>query len=155
MDIEFIVPGAAMGKQRPRFVRRGKFVSTYTPQETKNYQKQVLISYNKVARGKKLFGSIKADVCAIYEPPKSVSKKTKEKMLNGEIPYTKKPDVDNILKSVCDALNEVSYDDDAQIDKATISKVYGEKAMCQVRLSDSKHAVKPFIKIKKDKKNNE
>jgi hypothetical protein len=27
--------------------------------------------------------------------------------------------------------------------------------MCQVRLSDSKHAVKPFIKIKKDKKNNE
>jgi Holliday junction resolvase RusA-like endonuclease len=150
MDIEFIVPGAAMGKQRPRFVRRGRFVSTYTPQETKNYQKQVLIAYNKVARGKKLFGPIKADVCAIYEPPKSVSKKTREKMLSGEIPYTKKPDVDNILKSVCDALNEVSYDDDAQINDARVTKMYGEKAMCQVKLSDSKHAVSPFIKVQKE-----
>lgn len=150
MDIEFIVPGAAMGKQRPRFVRRGKFVSTYTPQETKNYQKQVLIAYNKEARGRKLFGSIKAEVCAIYEPPKSVSKKTREKMISGEIPYTKKPDVDNILKSVCDALNEVTYDDDAQINDARVTKMYGEKAMCQVRLSDSKHAINPFIKVKKE-----
>ena len=151
MDIEFIVPGEAIGKERPRFVRRGKFVATYTPQKTKDYQKEVLIAYNKVARGKKLYGSIKAEVCAIYEPPKSVSKKTREKMISGEIPYTKKPDVDNILKSVCDALNEVTYDDDAQINDARVTKMYGDKSMCQIRLSDSKHAVKPFIKINKGK----
>jgi hypothetical protein len=30
--------------------------------------------------------------------------------------------------------------------------MYGEKAMCQVKLSDSKHAVSPFIKVKKVKK---
>jgi Holliday junction resolvase RusA-like endonuclease len=98
-----------------------------------------------------LYGSIKAEVCAIYEPPKSVSKKTREKMINGEIPYTKKPDVDNILKSVCDALNEVTYDDDAQINDARVIKMYGDKSMCQIKLSDSKHAVKPFIEINKGK----
>ena len=142
-----------MGKQRPRFVRRGKFVSTYTPQETKNYQKQVLIAYNKVARGKKLYGPVKAEVHAIYEPPKSVSKKIREKMISGEIPYNKKPDVDNILKSICDALNEVAYNDDAQINDAKVTKKYGKKSMCKVKLSDSKNAINPFIKIEKESEN--
>ena len=148
MDIEFIVPGEAIGKERPRFVRRGKFVSTYTPQKTKDYQKEVLIAYNKVARGKKLYGSIKAEVCAIYEPPKSVSKKTREKMISGEIPYTKKPDVDNILKSVLDGLNQIAYDDDAQINEAHITKMYGSNAMCQIKLSDEKHVIQPIIDLK-------
>ena len=150
MTVEFIVPGPAMGKQRPRFVRRGKFVSTYTPKKTMDYQKQVVIAFNKVARGKKLSGSIKAEVCAIYEPPKSISKKKRQEMIDGKIPFVKKPDCDNILKRCLDALNEVAYDDDSSIDEAHVTKMYGETSMCQVKLSDNKHVISPFIKIEEE-----
>lgn len=144
-EIEFTVPGYTMGKQRPRFVRRGKFVSTYTPKKTHDYQQQVVIEYNKVASGKKLQGAVKAEICTIYEPPKSVSKKKREQMISGEIPYTSKPDADNIGKSILDGLNEIAYQDDSQINDLRVTKMYGEKAMSQIRLSDNKHAIKPLI----------
>ena len=35
-------------------------------------------------------------------------------MLNGELLPAKKPDIDNIVKAVLDALNEVAYRDDTQ-----------------------------------------
>ena len=145
MIVEFEIPGYTLGKQRPRFVRRGKFVSTYTPQKTHDYQDSVREAYNKVAKGKLLEGAIKAEICSIYEPPKSVSKKVRQKMISGEIPYLKKPDSDNIAKSILDGLNEIAYKDDSSIDELIVRKMYGEKAMSQVRLSDNKHVVKPLF----------
>ena len=37
----------------------------------------------------------------------------------------KKPDADNILKAVCDALNGFAWKDDAQVIEAHVRKVYG------------------------------
>lgn len=142
MIIKFEVPGPAIGKQRPRFTKRG---NTYTPQRTMDYQKKVVKAYKEVSEGRKLSGSIKADICAVYEPPKSTSKKKRQGMLDGEIPYTKKPDIDNITKSVLDGLNNIAYDDDSSVDEIHVYKTYGEEAKCYVKLSDNKHAISPFI----------
>ena len=147
MIVEFIVPGYTMGKQRPRFVRRGRFVSTYTPQATYDYQNIVRKCYNEVAKGKLLEGAIKAEICTIYEPPKSVSKKQRQKMLSGEIPYIKKPDSDNIAKSILDGLNKVAFKDDSAVNELHIQKMYGDVAMSQVRLTDNKHVIKPLFFI--------
>ena len=145
MIIKFEVPGPAIGKQRPRFTRRRFGVATYTPQRTMDYQKKVVNAYKEVSEGRKLSGSIKADICAVFEPPKSASKKNRQGMLDGEIPYTKKPDIDNIAKSVLDGLNDIAYDDDSAVDEIHVYKTYGEEAKCYVRLSDNKHAISPFI----------
>lgn len=145
MIVKFEVPGPAIGKQRPRFVRRGSYVSTYTPKRTMNYQEKVIKAYNNTSKGKKLSGSIKAEICAVYEPPKSISKKKRQDMIDGKIPYTKKPDSDNIGKSILDGLNEVAYDDDSSIDELHVYKTYGEESKCYVKLSDDKHVVSPFI----------
>ncbi len=150
---EFTVPGEPKGKGRPRFKRMGKFVSTYTPKTTKEYEKEVLIAFNKIARGKKLEGAIKADICMIFEPPKSISKKQKEKMLNNEIPYTKKCDIDNGIKGVLDSLNKIAYEDDAAVDEIHAYKMYGETACCQVRLTDEKHVIKPLWFIEEEENN--
>lgn len=148
---EFEVPGPCHGKERPRFRRIGKFVTTYTPKKTKDYEKLVAKSFKKVAKGKKLEGAIKAEICAIYEPPKSVSKKIRQQMLNNEIPYIKKPDSDNCIKGVLDSINRIAYEDDSAIDEVHAYKMYGEKAHTQVRLTDEKHAIKPFWFDKEDK----
>lgn len=145
MIVEFTIPGPCVGKGRPKFTRRPGFVQTYTPKRTKDYEKQVVIAYNKVARGKKLSGPVKAEISAIYEPPKSVSKKVRNQMLSGELPYTKKPDADNAVKSVLDALNTIAYDDDSSINELYFNKQYGEEAMTKVRLSDNKIAAQPLV----------
>lgn len=47
--------------------------------------------------------------------------KSKPKYMEGEAD-TDKPDVDNVLKLVMDALNGVAYKDDSQVTEATIKK---------------------------------
>lgn len=47
-------------------------------------------------------------------------------MLDGQIRPTKKPDSDNILKAVADALNQVAYRDDKQIVDTQVRKFYSE-----------------------------
>lgn len=46
----------------------------------------------------------------------------------GDIFPTKKPDMDNIGKLVCDALNDIVFEDDVQIVRLNARKIYGEKA---------------------------
>ena len=36
--VTFMVEGNPVGKGRPRFAKRGKFVSTYTPTKTRDYE---------------------------------------------------------------------------------------------------------------------
>ncbi len=76
------------------------------------------------------------EIYAYFSIPKNVSKKKREQMLSGDIRPTKKPDMDNIVKIIADALNRIAYKDDAQIVDTIVRKYY----------SDSPH-VKVFIEI--------
>ena len=65
-------------------------------------------------------------VTAYFKIPKSASKNKRQAMLLGEIRPTKKPDADNILKAVADALNGVAYKDDACVVKMDVEKFYAD-----------------------------
>ena len=75
-------------------------------------------------------------VSAYYPIPKSTSKVKKEKMLKGILLPDKKPDVDNVLKGICDALNTIAYDDDKQIVHMDIEKYYSEEPRTEVILKE-------------------
>lgn len=115
------IPGKVIGKQRPKFSRRGNFVKTYTPEKTVNYENWVKMCWMQ-SEQEKLSGNIIAVIVARFIIPQSYSQK-KRKELN-EKPCPKKPDCDNIAKSILDALNGIAYDDDAQIVDLSVSKVY-------------------------------
>jgi Holliday junction resolvase RusA-like endonuclease len=112
-----------MGKQRPKFRAAGKFVQTYTPTKTVNYETLVkeLFITNQCPM---LDGEISVQVVAYLTIPQSAPKKKAEQMAIGNINPTKKPDCDNILKIVCDSLNGMAYRDDSQIVQAMIKKRY-------------------------------
>ncbi len=55
-------------------------------------------------------------------------------MLNRIIKPAKKPDCDNIMKIICDALNGFAYKDDAQIVLAQIGKEYAEDGRTVVKI---------------------
>ena len=69
-----------------------------------------------------------------YSIPKSTPKKNIEPMLAGKIRPCKKPDIDNIIKIIFDALNGVAYKDDTQIFEVHAVERYGETARVEVEL---------------------
>lgn len=134
-SVSFVVPGKPFAKQRPRTTMTRGFVATYTPLETVQYENFVKQIYMYEV-GEKLEGGIKAEITAAFPIPKSTSKKKREQMLNGEIPYTKKCDCDNIAKSILDSLNKIAYDDDSQVCELRVVKKYGEEPNVSVKLTE-------------------
>ena len=135
-EIRFSVPGKPFGKQRPRFVRRGRFTSTYTPKETVEYENKVKESYKREVGNIKLEGAIEAKIVGTFPIPQSASKKQKDEILSGRVKYTKKIDCDNMAKSILDALNEIAYDDDSQVFDLSAKKRYGENPRVDVLLRE-------------------
>ncbi len=129
----FTVDGAPVGKGRPRMTKYG---TAYTPQKTRVYERQVRQSFRD--SGGEMLGfmglPVAVDIVAVFEPPKSVSKKKRAAMIAGDITPTKKPDADNIIKIICDALNGYAYHDDAQVTRVSCQKVYGEQAHVTVTI---------------------
>lgn len=110
-----------MGKQRPKFSRAGNFIRTYTPEQTINYENFVKMCWMN-SGAEKLKGNIIAVIVARFIIPQSYSKKKRKELNGGYCP--KKPDCDNIAKSILDALNGIAYDDDSQIIDLSVTKLY-------------------------------
>ena len=123
--VMFSVDGIPHGKGRPRFRRIGNFVSTYTDAKTKTYEALVKEEAQKAMGSSEPLETPVIFICNIKLPiPKSYSKKRTEACLSGSELPTKKPDWDNVAKSVADAMNGVVFLDDSQIVRATITKEY-------------------------------
>ena len=139
--VELTILGEPMGKQRPKFSNAGKFVKTYTPKETINYESKVVFAYKNATDY--FFGDkeVKATIIAFYKLQKQHYKKkgiNKEGMdkLIGIINPTSKPDCDNIAKIILDALNGIAYHDDSQITKLVVCKKYAEQPKVIVKLEE-------------------
>lgn len=138
-DIYFIVPGPVVGKGRPRFSTRGGFAKAYTPKKTADYENNIRTAYLEEVQFQPMrWGNkepLEMVVNAYFEIPKSASKKAKTEMLLHGYP-NKKPDGDNILKAVADALNGVAYADDCQIVCATVNKIWSEEPKCEITIRE-------------------
>lgn len=77
------------------------------------------------------------DVCnLIYRAvPKSWSKRKRADAIADKIRPTTKPDLDNVIKGIKDALNGVWYKDDSQVvEYGLVGKWYAEEPHVYVRL---------------------
>ena len=122
--IKFVVDGEPKGKGRPRFRRFGNFIQTYTDAKTKSLETNIRNTYLKYGFDSNLEENIPVDIdIKFYMPiPKSLSEKKKKELIDQ--PHTRKPDVDNMLKSVYDGLNKAAFADDSQIYKSSNEKLY-------------------------------
>lgn len=135
--VSFTIPGPPQGKARPKVVRIKTGASvTYTPDKTVRYEELVRLRYQAAANGLRFAdnAAVAVEITAWYPIPKSKSKRVKAAMLAGQMAPTKKPDCDNVLKIICDALNGIAYRDDAQIVKVQLAKEYADEPRTDVRL---------------------
>ena len=108
--IRFIISGQPVAKGRPRLGRG----MVYTPAKTVAYEKVVALAAKAAMRGNTppIIGPVSVDIKFFLARPKS--NKSTEPVV--------KPDIDNLAKSVCDALNGIVWKDDSQIVHAKITK---------------------------------
>ena len=135
MIYEFEVPGKIIGKGRPRINSYTGVV--YTPTRTKDYESLVeqyfLLKY---PRFKVLEGRIKVSIIAYFSIPKTTKKADINEMLENNISPTKKPDIDNIVKSILDSMNKFAFKDDNQITKLEVEKKYSIEDKVYVKIEE-------------------
>ena len=133
--IVFTIPGTPVGKGRPRFARRGAFVSTYTDSKTASYENLVKVKAEEAMVGRELIaGAVAVTILLFITPPASWSNKKMLQALNHEILPTTKPDIDNVTKAIFDAMNEIVWNDDKQVVDVTIRKRYANTARATVEV---------------------
>ena len=137
MQIMFTVYGDPVAKGRPRFAKRGNFVQTYTPEKTKTYESEVaMMAKAAMGASEALEGALEAFIYVTYAIPASYSKKRSEACLSGLEKHTKKPDLDNVVKSVVDGMDKIVFLNDSQITSIHATKVYGEIAKVEVMVRE-------------------
>ena len=129
IQVQYSVPGEPRGKGRPRFAKRGNFVKTYTDAKTASYEDQIrFYALKAMGDSKVIEGAVRVFVSIRMAVPKSYSNKRREACLSNVEKPLKKPDWDNVAKSICDAMNGIIYVDDTQIVEAHITKQYAHQA---------------------------
>ena len=111
MRISFTVPGRPVPKARPRVTRHG----TYTPESTRSYERAVLVSWKSQSGQRFPDGTPLAVYVAAHFPIPASAPKKRRATLEGA-PHTQhRGDLDNVVKSVLDALNGFAFADDSAV----------------------------------------
>ena len=135
MRQEFWISTIPAGQARPRFVRRGSFVGTYDPAKSKGYKLD--IKYQVMAEHPiKMQGPLTMTVDFMMPRPKA-HYGAKGLKSNAPFYHEKKPDIDNLIKGLCDALTGILWDDDTQISVLVATKKYSETVGIRMYLQDA------------------
>lgn len=133
--IEFTVPGLH-GKDRPRMTKGGH---VYTPKATEDFEGKVQWHFRRAVHGPivPLEGPVSVTIKAYHPIPRSAPKYKQTAMLSGELVPLTKPDADNVLKLVLDALNGLAYLDDKQVTRLRYQKRYALEAAVYIRVEEA------------------
>lgn len=127
--IEFVFEGNPIAKKRPRFARRGKFVSTYKDVREQTEESKVWLQIRQQYKGEVINGAIMVIANFYIQRPNAHFRTGKNAgILKKNAPRypLSRPDIDNYLKFYMDCLNEVVWSDDCQIIAIHSCKVYAD-----------------------------
>ena len=123
MVIRFKVP-ALRGQGRPRFSR---YSNAYKDKKDIEYERLIRECFLKEAKDfEPSDRPVEINIKANYKLAKNTPKYVREMLFYNDFNYVpqSKPDVDNIAKSVLDALNGIAYIDDKQVYSLTCNKSF-------------------------------
>ena len=124
----FRVDGPLVPKGRPRFSKVGGFIKTYTDSKTMDYEAKVReAAQTAMGSSEPIETPVGAFVYFRVPVPQSYSKSRTKDCLDGFLKPSKRPDLDNLLKAVLDAMNGVVYKDDGQLVSLHCTKVYASE----------------------------
>ncbi len=119
--IRLELEGKPEGKGRPRFGQGGR---VFTPQATKLAEGRIIDAWTNAGQPR-IDGPVELHVWLEVARPKGHFRKDGSLSAEGSrkpLPTGKKPDVDNALKLVMDALNGRAYRDDVDVVYASVNR---------------------------------
>ena len=121
--LTFIWRGVPRGQERPRFGQQ-----VYKSAEAKAYESEIAFAYCRAPGRPKapITEPVGVRIAAGYPIPSSDSASARMRKNTGRELPTKKPDLDNVVKAVLDALNGLAWEDDKQVVCLTAYKVFSE-----------------------------
>lgn len=138
MKISFTVPGEPVAKARARvFVNKktGRAMA-YTPTKTASFENFIKLVAADSYSHPPMAGPVVLSIRVFKATPKSFPKKKINQAENGDVRPTTKPDCDNYLKSVSDALNNLIYKDDSQIISVHVHKFYSSFPRTEIEVEE-------------------
>lgn len=113
MIYQIEIKGEPVAKARPRMTKTGHI---YTPAKTKHQEAEITLAWVRKYDKIRLENAVGIEVTFNMKKPQ----KTKDRYV------LKRPDIDNLLKTVLDGLNGVAYIDDKQVCRITGIKRWAE-----------------------------
>ncbi len=111
--VEFVVPGRPKPKARPRFTKNGH--RTYTPLQTKDYERKVAWCAIGALKGKCFFNDIGLEIHLYFRGRKT-------------------PDIDNCAKAIMDGLMGTAFEDDKQVAHLSVTRHQDANERAEVRI---------------------
>ena len=136
ISVTFMVDAVPIPKGRPRFRSMGKFVQTYTDSKTRDFE-ALIAEHAKIAMGdmEPLETPLSVFLHFSLPIPASATKKVRDALL--ATPHTKKPDIDNLCKSVLDGMANIVFKNDGQIASLHAKKVYADYGFINILIMEN------------------
>ena len=123
--LTLFVSGEPQAQQRPRFSTYRGHIQTYDSAKSRNAKAIIgMMAREKIGDQPYLEGDLMLTLTVNKRPPQSLSKKKRAALVNCGI--TTRPDLDNYIKLVLDALNGVWFKDDSSVTSIMARKAYSE-----------------------------
>ncbi len=132
IEFEVLMPPVAKARARTVVNKKSGFVHSFTPTKTVNAEQTIRMAYHAKYGTESRFPRTAALILScqfILQKPKSAPKKKAIR------PITR-PDIDNYLKTVMDALNKYAWEDDAQVVELFATKNYGDTPMIKIMIGE-------------------
>lgn len=127
-----------VAQARPRATRFGRGIRLYDPKQVHVYKAQLAESARFMYHGKPLSGPLVVTLKFYRAIQQSETKKRHRLKAQGAIRPTKKPDLDNYIKSTLDGLNGVLWADDNEVVELHTGKYYSDHPRIEIEVEELK-----------------
>lgn len=119
MECVVLEVSEVVGKQRPRATARRGHARVYTPRKTRVFEERIRKAWSEQVGDRWAAHAGPVEVIVLVE--RELAKSNPKKWAGRE--DLQRPDLDNVLKAVLDALNGLAYADDSTITRETARKM--------------------------------
>ncbi|MBR0647539.1 RusA family crossover junction endodeoxyribonuclease [Plastoroseomonas hellenica] len=130
------IPGAMRGKGRPRFSTRGGIPRAYADAKTASAETWIRACAIEQAGATPIVAPVAVEIAILVAIPASWPKRKRAHALSGALWPTGRPDLDNCIKLIANALNGILWRDDHQIVRLVASKRYAEHAETRLTVAE-------------------
>lgn len=138
MNLDFFAAGIPKAQPRVKAFVRGGHAGVYTPDGAETWKQEVRRQAVANAPESLIGGVVRIQLDFFLPRPKVHLKKDGFPKPKSPVWHCKKPDLDNLIKAVTDAITDTQliWLDDSQICEITATKTYAMNAVgCSVRIS--------------------